>query len=117
MTELEKNLLITDIIKFYVRFVDDTLVLAKPYHFDMILRKLSSFDKNLQSTMDTFEDGYVHFLDIEINKNETNMFYKPTHNGQYCHFTSRTPWRLKTARINALFNRAYKICSNSVYLN
>ena len=103
--------------KFYIRYVDDTLVLAKPEHFNMILENLNSFDKNLQFTMDTFADQHVHFLDIDIHKNETDMFFKPTHTGQYCNFTSQTPWRLKTALVSALYNRALKICSDATKFN
>ena len=40
MTELEKTVVTqmfdSDIIKFYICYVDDTLVLAKPEHFDEI---------------------------------------------------------------------------------
>ena len=50
MTELEKSVvdkLVEDgTIKFYTRFVDDTLVLAKPCDFDRIQFKLKSFHSN-----------------------------------------------------------------------
>ena len=93
MTELERvvvdKLVQSGIIKFYIRFVDDTLVLAKPENFDKI-QNVNSYDQNIQFTIDRFEDSRVHFLDIEINKTQTNLFYKDTHTGQYCHFDSQT---------------------------
>ena len=73
---------------------------------------MNSFDKNIKSTVDTFPDGNVHFLDIKVDKNHTDIYYKDTHTGQYTSFHSQTPWRLKTAWIKALFHRANKICSS-----
>ena len=78
---------------------------------------MNSFDKNLQFTIDEFVDKNVHFLDIKINKTETDVFHKPTNTGQYCHFSSQIPWRLKIAWIKSLYHRAAKICSNSSLLN
>ena len=115
-TEIVDNLVNTGVIKFYVRYVDDTLVLAKPEKFDEILNKLNSFDVNLSFTTDSFNDGNVHFLDLKIDGNKTDLFYKPTHTGQYCHFSSQTPWRLKTAWAKALYHRATKICSSNTSL-
>lgn len=58
MTELEKALvnrmISSDIAMFYIRYVDDTLVLAKPENFDAILNTLNSFDDNIQFTIDRF---------------------------------------------------------------
>jgi len=55
MTELEKvivdELVVSGMIKFYIRYVDDTLLLTKPESVDGILRKLNSFDKNLQFSL------------------------------------------------------------------
>jgi len=118
MTELEKvivdELVASGMIKFYIRYVDDTLLLTKPESVDEILRKFNSFDKNLQFTIDRFPDGNVHFLDISVVKTLTDLFYKTTHTAQYCHFSSQTPWRLRTAWVKALYHRAVKICSTDI---
>ena len=37
--------------------------------------------------------------------------------GQYMHFSSYAPWRIKTAWVKALFQRAVKICSTEELLN
>ena len=55
-----------------------------------------------------------NFLDIKIVNNQTDVYYKPTHTGQYTHFSSYTPWRLKTAWISALYHRSKSICNNAV---
>ena len=120
MTEFEKiivNKLITDgIIKFYIRYVDDTLVLAKEKDIVNTMKEFNSFDKNIKFTMDKFDDGIVHFLDIKINRCETDLYYKSTHIGQYSDFLSQNPWRLKTSWIKALNDRATKICSSNELL-
>ena len=54
----------------------------------------------------------MHFLDIKIDKNHTDIYYKETHTGQYTSFHSQTPWHLKTAWIKTLFHRANKIYSS-----
>ena len=115
MTELEKivvsDLINSGLIKFYIRYVDDTLLLAKD-DIDNIVQQFNAFDDNLKFTIDKFTDNNVHFLDIKIDRNETDLFYKTTHTGQYIDFTSQTPWKLKTAWVKALYHRAKKICSS-----
>ena len=73
LTEFEKaivdDLIKTGIIAFYRRYVhvDDTLVLIKPKDIPFVLNKFNSFDKNLKFTIDNFENGKIHFLDLEIS--------------------------------------------------
>lgn len=116
MTELEKKIvhqLVNDnFIKFYTRYVDDTLVLVKREDINHVLYKLNSFHPNLRFTVDHFTDNNVHFLDLSINKNSCDIYYKDTHTGQYTHFTSFTPWKFKIAWVQSLYHRARKICSN-----
>ena len=81
------------------------------------MQKRNSFYPNLKFTVDRFDDGIVHYLDIKIIDNEADIYYKNTLTGQYMHFSTFAPWRIKTAWIKALFHRAVKICSNAVLLN
>ena len=115
MTELEikiVNLLINSgKIKFYTRFVGDTLLLAKEEDINYIFKKFNSFHSSLQFTIDRFDNGNVHFLDISIDKNNTDLYYKTTHTGQYSDLSSNSPWNYKTAWIKALYHRAKKICT------
>ena len=94
-----------------MRYVDDTLLLVKNEDVQHVLNSLNNFDENLNFTVDEFHSN-VHFLDILIDKNKTDVFYKETNTGQYTHFSSFTPWRLKVSWVNALFIRAKKICSD-----
>ena len=95
MTELKKiivkDLVDKSLIKVYMRYVDDTLLLLKEKDIKVIHERLNSFDENIKFTLDKFLDGNVHFLDIQIDKNHTSIYYKPTHTGQYTHFHSHTP--------------------------
>ena len=56
MTELEKKVVSKLVnqgsIKFYVRYVDDTLLLVKRSDIESILMKFNEFDKNLRFTVD-----------------------------------------------------------------
>ena len=120
MTELEKfildELINDNIVKFYIRYVDDTLLLIKTEDTDKILKKFNSFDKNIQFTVDKFLNGNVHFLDIKINRNKTDIYFKEAHTGQYTHFTSNTLWRFKTAWTRSLYHRVKKIVVITFYL-
>ena len=116
--EIVKDLFDSDIIKFYVRYVDDTLVLAKPSDVNLILNKLNSYHPDIQFTHEEFIDNNeVHFLDIKLTSNGTSIFRKNTHRDQYIHISSFTPWSYKTAWIRSLVSRAYKICSNDHLLS
>ena len=72
LTEFEKlvvdDLVNSGILKFYRRYVDDTLVLMKVSDIPFV------FDKNLKFTVDTFDSGKVHFLDLEISQSGINIY-------------------------------------------
>ena len=78
ITELEKivvsNLINSGMIKFYIRYVDDPLFLAKEDDIDNIVQQFNAFDENLKFTTDKFTDTNVHFLDIKIEDSRTDIF-------------------------------------------
>ena len=117
MTELEKTvvdkLIRSGRIKFYARYVDDTLLLVKPEDVDGILREFNSYHKNLEFTVDKFEDCVPHFLDLEIHPDGLSIFRKETHTAQFVHHKSFTKWNHKVAWIRSLTNRAKRLCSPS----
>ena len=82
MTELEK-IVVSDLITFYIRYVDDTLLLAKQDDIDNIVQQFNPFDDNLKVIIDKFTDNSVHFLDAKIDCNENDLFYKTTHRTIY----------------------------------
>ena len=120
MTEMEKkvlpDLLSAGIIKSYIRYVDDTLVMLKTEEIENVLNIFNSFDENLKFTVDRFEDGLFHFLDISISRNkETDVYVKPTNTGQYCNFKSFAPWHYKISWAYALYSRCMKLCSSVAF--
>ena len=118
LTEFEKvvarPLMKSGILKFYCRYVDDTLVLIKEDQIDKILKTFNSFHNNLWFTVDKFENEDVRFLDLRVmNNGESNIYAKDTNSGLYINCNSYEPWQTKTAWIRALFDRAPKICNNN----
>ena len=117
MTECGKVIvdkLIEDgIIKFYIRYVDDTLLVIKRTDISYVLNKFNSFDDNLKLTIDTFENCVPHFLDTEICPNGLGIYRKHTQTGQYVSFDSFTLWKWKISWISSLVTRAKRICSEN----
>ena len=46
----------------------------------------------MRFTGDKFDDDIIHYVDIKIVDNETDIYFKDTHTGQYTHFASYAPW-------------------------
>ncbi|XP_066932169.1 uncharacterized protein [Clytia hemisphaerica] len=117
MTELEKSIVVPlvneGLIKFYGRYVDDTLLLVKPNDVDRIHQKLNTFDKSIQFTVDRFDNETPHFLDIEISPDGLSVYRKDTNTGQYINFQSHTPWRYKTSWIRSIITTANRLCSDN----
>ena len=110
MTECEKVIvdkLIEDgITKFYVRYVDDTLLVIKRRDISCVLNKFNSFDDYFKFTVETFENCVPHFLDIEIFPNGLGIYHEHTQTGQYVNFDSFTFWKWKVSWIRSLVTRA-----------
>ena len=76
-TECEKvitdNLVKQGSTKFYIRYVDDTL-LVKRQDIGKMLKAFNGFNKNLTFTIDKFENETPRFLDLEICPNGLTVF-------------------------------------------
>ena len=94
MTELERavvdDLIANGTLKFYSRYVDDTLLMVKPDDVDAVLQKFNQFHRNLEFTVDRFENSIPHFLDLEIHRTGISIYRKGTHTAQFTHFNSFT---------------------------
>ena len=99
MRELEKKIvkpmIESEKLKFYMRYVDDTLILAEEDDMNYIFGKFNSFHKNVKFTMDCFDDYNIYFLDIAIDKIDADLYYKATHTRQYSSFNSSLPRNYK----------------------
>ena len=115
MTEMERcvvdDLIQSGKIKFYCRYVDDTLLLVKPEDLDETLHKFNNFHRNLEFTVDKFDDCVPHFLDLEIHPDGISIYRKETHTAQFMHFDSFIKWNHKVAWIRSLTSRAIRLCS------
>ena len=82
MAEMEKIILkkfIDDnILLFYGRYVEGTLVVIKREHSKFIQDIFHNFDKNLNFTVDTFDNVVPHFPDIEIHPDGLIIYCKDT---------------------------------------
>ena len=99
------------IIKFYCRYIDDTLLLIKHDDIDFLLNQFHSFDRNIRFTCDVFPDEPPHFLDLNLDGNKFSIYRKHTFTGQYTHFDSFVPWKHRIAWIRSLLGRINKISS------
>ena len=115
MTELEKmivdDMINSGLIKFYARYVDDTLLLVKPEDIDRIITRFNNFHPNLEFTVDKFEDSVPHFLDLEIHPDGLSIYRKDTHTAQFVNYNSFTKFNHKIAWIRSLVTRAKRLCS------
>ena len=86
-TVIVKPLIETSVLKFYCRYLGDTLVLIQKDKIEHALNSFNSFDKNLRFYVDIFHDGNIHFLDIKIlNNGETDIYIKDTKTGLYVQY-------------------------------
>ena len=117
MTKLEKcviqDLVKKNLVKFYGRYVDDTLLVIKATDIDYVHQKLNAFDPGLRFTVDKFENDVPHFLDLLICKDDVEIYRKPTNTGVYINYNSYTPWKFRVSWITSLVTRAKRICSNN----
>lgn len=60
-----------NLLKFYIRYVYDILALIKESHIVTVLDKHSCYS-SLKFTVDKFDNGVVHYLDINIEESNDN---------------------------------------------
>ena len=101
MTDLEekviKPLINDNTVKFYARYVDDTLFVIKRKDVGRIQNLLIKFNPNLRFTVDLFQNEVPHFLDLELSPDGISIFRKNTNTGLCTHFSSYVPWTHRTA--------------------
>ena len=68
-----KPLMSDSAIKFYCRYVDNTLLVEKPQRVSRIHKLLNGFDKSLKFTDNMFENGVPHFLDLEMSPDRISI--------------------------------------------
>ena len=104
------------IIKFCVRYVDDTLLVIKRADISYVINKFNNCNDNLKFTINTFESCVPHFLDIKICPNGSGIHHKHTQTWQYVNFDLLRLWKWKVFCVRSLVTRAKQIFSEN-YLN
>ena len=85
---MHKPLINDGTIKFYCRYVDDTLIVVKSQDVSRIHKLLNSFDKNLKFTIDLFENKVPHFLNLELSPDGISIDRKDNNTGLYVNYRS-----------------------------
>ena len=100
----------------WLRYVDDVFSIW-PHgdcELEKFLKHLNTQRRSIKFTIEKENKGKLPFLDILIDRNNdkitTSVYRKPTHTGQYLHYTSNHPKSTKQAIVTSLQNRATMIC-------
>ena len=103
-------------LKRWWRYVDDIFAILEgdESKIQTFLEELNSFERSIQFTLEKSQENKLPFLDILIEKKETNFdfttYRKPTHTNSYIHFFSYHSHEVKMSVIVGLFLRALRIC-------
>ena len=105
-----------DILQFWLRKADDTLVSIHKDHIAPFLEWLNTIHSDLKWTCEVEKEGRINFLDVTIIRDSNGsltfeVYRKPTHTGQYIQATSNAPRSHMISTVRALTQRAYDICS------
>ena len=123
MVDLERSLVpkLSNYIKFWKQFVDDTITFANIEAIDHILTVLNSFDPNIQFTYEAEENSKLPFLDALLcckdNKLVCSIYRKSTNNDIYMNWHSFVPKTWKMGTLKSLIETAILICSTEELLN
>ena len=123
IVELETSVIpnLSNKIKLWKRFVDDTYCLARSEYMDNILLAFNSFHKYMKFTFDTEKDNTIPFLDILIirktGKIETTMYRKKTCTNLYMNWYSFEPKSWKWGTLKTLVQGAHINCLTKEELN
>ena len=118
MVELENTLVptLTDYIKFWKRYLDNTICFVKMGSVEYIVSVLNSFDANIQFTYEMEKKCRLPFLDVLLTRNGNNIvttvYRKTTTNGFFLNWNSFAPTSWKKGTLRTLIDRAYLIYSS-----
>ena len=75
LVELDRSVIptLTDKMKCWTRYVDDTLCYIKTDSIDYVLKMLNGFHRNIQFTYEVETDLEISFLDVLLIRNSSNI--------------------------------------------
>ena len=102
--------------KVWERIVDEVYSILKRTHLENIFHHLNNLHQNIRFTIKEESNGELAFLDTLLKRNNGEIsvlvYRKPTHTGQYLHYSSHHQTSCKVSVVSSLFNRAYSIITN-----
>ena len=122
MVELERSSVpkMRKIMKFWYRYVDDTICLVKEGKLERILKKLNKFHKNIEFTYEEERNFMLAFLDVLLIRTskgfDTAVYRKETNTDIYLHWESFAPIVWKKGTLTGLVKRAFTISSKDYLL-
>ena len=122
MVELERAIIpsLSDKIKLWKRYVDDTIAFVKTDEIKNVLSSLNSYYSNIQFTMEIEQNNQIPFLDVLFIRNmetsSTTVYRKITSTDIYINWKSFAPNNWKWETLKTLVRRAYDVCSSDYYL-
>ena len=102
---------LTTPIKFWGRYVDDTIVIIKRHFIDDFTAHINLLHPSIKLTMEMEENGKIPVLDVLIARDQQGQLRfqvhrKPTQTSQYLNFSSHHPLQHKLGVIWTLTDRA-----------
>ena len=112
----DSNITPSDVILFWFRKADDTIIAIHNNHIQPLHDYLNSIHPDIQWTKETEVNGRIAMLDVTIIRNadgtlDFDVYRKPTHTNQYIPFDSHQPLAHKQSTIHSLTRRAALIPS------
>ena len=102
---------------YYRRYVDDIfLIFDDKSHVTPFLDYMNTLCDSIKFTMEPETNGVIHFLDVLVTRCvdslSTTVYRKPTFSGLYLRWDSFVPKKHKSALVNTLIYRSWRICSS-----
>ncbi|XP_066936747.1 uncharacterized protein [Clytia hemisphaerica] len=121
MVELETNIVpkMSDSVKIWKRYVDDTFCVIKKGKDNIILRELNK-NEHVKFTSEKQVNNMLAFLDVLLINRfgtiDTTVYRKPTNTDIYINWNSFAPDTWKKGTLKMLIQRAFQICNKPYFL-
>ena len=123
LVELDRSVIptLTDKMKCWTRYVDDTLCYIKTDSIDYVLKMLNGFHRNIQFTYEFETDSKISFLNVLLIRDSSNninptVYQKSTNNDIYFIWESFAPGKWKWGTLKTIIKRAYDVSSSQELL-
>ncbi|BHF70055.1 hypothetical protein SprV_0301310400 [Sparganum proliferum] len=116
LQELKTQVFQSYMSRFWMRYVDDTVVILPRDMKETFKCKLNSICPQIQFKMEEEQDGKIPFLDVQVSRQENGalqigVFRKATDTAKILHYSSNHPLPHKRSCVRTLFLRINTHCS------